>query len=249
MTLVHNSHSMSSESQKFKILLSFEDYPRPADWLQFQGLFSDEDTSVISSIPHKSDIQPDVVFRFGYPIDITPLSSPTKVLSLATAEYGTSDIYRSRGSPPWSSPGNVTLMVPSHWSIKLFQDFEDLPTSNLLYLPHGFDSTYFFPSLKKNKLCKQCLQVRKNLGISSSAFIFLNTGLLSSSIPPLSVLGAATMNKNIILLIQTFARISVDYPSAVLLLKSLTDLYPQGIDNIHRAVSGLSQEVINRIKW
>jgi hypothetical protein len=57
------------------------------------------------------------------------------------------------------------------------------------------------------------------------------------------------MNKNIILLIQCFARISIDYPSAILLLKSLTDLYPQGVDNIHRAVSELPHEVINRIIW
>jgi hypothetical protein len=158
--------------------LSFEDYPKPADWLQVQGLFSEEDTAIISSIPHKTDMKPDIVIRFGYPIDLRPLSSPTKVLTLATAEYGTSDIFRTPGSPPWSKPGNVTLMVPSHWSINLFKDFEDVPSSNLLYMPHGFDSSYFFPSAKRNKLCKECLKFRENLGIPSSAFIFLNTGPL-----------------------------------------------------------------------
>lgn len=160
-----------------KIHLSFEDYPKPTDWLQVKGLFSEEDTSIISSIPRKTD-QPDVVLRFGYPIDLTHLPSPTRVLSLATAEYGTSDIFRTPGSPPWSNPGNVTLMVPSHWSINLFQDFEDIPSSNLLYLPHGFDSSYFYPSTKRSKLCKECLKFRESLGISSSAFIFLNTGSL-----------------------------------------------------------------------
>lgn len=57
------------------------------------------------------------------------------------------------------------------------------------------------------------------------------------------------MNKNIVMLIQTFAKISAEYPEAVLLLKSLTDLYPQGVENIHRAASELPPDVINRIIW
>jgi hypothetical protein len=59
--------------------------------------------------------------------------------------------------------------------------------------------------------------------------------------------GAATSNKNIILLIQAFARINKEYPDSVLLLKSLTDLYPQGVENIERAILGLSQETTDMI--
>lgn len=57
------------------------------------------------------------------------------------------------------------------------------------------------------------------------------------------------MNKNIVILIQVFAKISAKYPGAVLLLKSLTELYPQGVENIHRAVSNVTQEVVDRIIW
>lgn len=154
--------------------MSFEDYPRPVDWPQVKGLFSKDDSSIISSILNTQD-KPDIILRFGYPIDLRPSASESIVLSLATAEYGTSDVLRAVGSPPWSRPGNVTLMVPSRWSINLFQDIEGVPTSNILYLPHGFDPKYFFPS-KRDKLSEECLQVRKDLGISRSTFIFLNTG-------------------------------------------------------------------------
>jgi hypothetical protein len=174
---------LSLETKDIDIQLSFEDYPKPIDWIQVKGLFSMNETDVISSVSSSPKNKPDVILRFGYPIDIRPFPGSAKVLSLATAEYGTSDILRSPQSPPWSTPGNVTLMVPSHWSMNLFKDLADVPASNLFHLPHGFDSTYFYPSSKGNKLSKQCRSLRKDLGISSSDFIFLNTGhqVLASS--------------------------------------------------------------------
>jgi hypothetical protein len=242
-------HSLSLEIKDINIQLSFEDYPKPVDWLPVKGLFSMNETDIISSLSSIPQNKPDIILRFGYPIDLRPFPGVrTKILSLATAEYGTSDILRSPRSPPWSTPGNVTLMVPSHWSINLFRDLAEVPDSNLFHLPHGFDATYFYPASKRNKLSKQCLALRKGLGISPSDFIFLNTGysflLLDSPHA-----GAATINKNIVMLIQTFGRISAIYPTAVLLLKSLTDLYPQGVENIHRAVSSLSKEAVSRIIW
>lgn len=161
-------------SPQLHFTLSFEDYPKPADWPQVKGLFTENDTAIISSFANTED-HPDIILRFGYPIDLRPAPSRSVILSLATAEYGTADVYRAFGSPSWSKLGNVTLMIPSHWSMTLFQDIEGVPASNMLYLPHGYDPSYFFPS-KGDKSSPECLRIRQKLGIARSNFIFLNTG-------------------------------------------------------------------------
>lgn len=127
--------------------------------------------------------EPDLILRFGYPIDIRPaLSNYSRVLTLATAEYGVDDIILSNGSPKWSNIGNVILMVPSKWSIKLFEDLAKVPKNNIFYLPHGYNPTYYYSKYSKNKKQKtnknsdECLTIRKSLGIPINSFIFLNTG-------------------------------------------------------------------------
>ncbi len=52
------------------------------------------------------------------------------------------------------------------------------------------------------------------------------------------------------LLIQAFAQINKDYPNSVLLLKSLTDLYPQGVGNIEQAILDLAETIPSQsIVW
>lgn len=118
--------------------------------------------------------------RFGYPIDISPPSSNrTKVLALATAEYGVDDVFRSYNSPIWSKIRDVILMIPSKWSIDLFQNLANVPKKNVFYLPHGYNPTYYYPVPKKNKKNKQqqeCSIFRKSLDIPVDAVIYLNTG-------------------------------------------------------------------------
>lgn len=180
---------MNRLSKKYKFQITFEDYPRPYDWKLVKGLFSEDDSNLISSVSTSKvisnkkkkldNLQPDLILRFGYPIDLRPaLTNHSKVLTLATAEYGVDDIILANGSPEWSKLDNIILMVPSKWSINLFHELASVPSKNIFYLPHGYNPKYFFRS--KNKKDKknenECLTVRKTLDIPSNSFIYLNTG-------------------------------------------------------------------------
>ena len=212
---------------------------------------------------------PDVILRFGYPIDLSaPESGPsTSVYVHATAEYEVTPAMFTPSTvltyPPikLSIPPNVHLMTPSNWSANIFKDLATLITSSstpILTIPHGIDPTTSHSNhwIKKDI---DCSEFRTKTGIPQSAFAFLH-------------IGAGTSNKNIAMLIKTFIQLSTLtreiqtensdnespkaeylYPEAVLVLKTLSSMYPQGKDNIMRAIQEAQMQFpdfnTNKIIW
>lgn len=215
---------------------------------------------------------PDVIMRFSYPIDLSaPESGPdTSVFVHATAEYEvTPDMFTPstlQTYPPMtlSIPANVHIMTPSNWSSNIFNDLATLITSStspvapIVTIPHGIDPT----TSHSNHWTKKdidCSEFRTQTGIPLSAFAFLH-------------IGAGTSNKNIAMLVKTFIQLSTLvreipgenpdteapkteylYPEAVLVLKTLSSMYPQGKENIMRAIREAQAEFpdfdTNKIIW
>jgi len=213
--------------------LSFVDLPHPSDWKKVMGMFSESDLNRMSVIPPTvdDDDPPDLLVRFGYPIDISPPpSSSTKVYTLATAEYEVKDIMKTVNSPAWSDFEDVTLLVPSNWSASLFTDIGNVPADKIAVIPHGFDERFFRPAkIKKKSITRECLEWREQVQIPEDAFIFLH-------------IGAGTTNKNIDMLINAFVNITTQYPNTVLLIKTLGSLYPQGKDNVMAVIQKLMRD-------
>jgi len=188
------------------------------------GLFSEEKESIIQSLngPIPGD-KIDFEIRMSYPINIfEPVDPDTHVFAFATAEQEVVQNMLLEGSPSWADT-TVPLLVPSNWSATLFKDLGNVPEDKIIVLPHGVDTTLFYPD-PDGKRSDRCVSWWKEYDVSSDSFVFLH---ISGAYP----------NKNIPMLIEAFNAVRSEYPHAVLFLKTAGDMYKIHTDGLASFVS------------
>ena len=208
------------------ITISFRDVARPDDWKFVRGLFSEEETELISDVDtyiHRQDV--DIELRFGYPIDLSPpLSKSGMVYVLVTAEYEVTTSMLAKGSSWQHFSPRIKLMVPSRWSMRLLKDLAGVPSDRMMLLPHGYSRHYFYPDTDKLKMSEECLDLRDRMDVPQDAVIFLHVG-------------AGTTNKNIHLLLNAFSVLHNHTGAPLyLVIKTLSGLYPVGVQVVQDAL-------------
>eukprot|EP00602_Paraphysomonas_sp_CaronLab_P003127 CAMPEP_0185038894 /NCGR_PEP_ID=MMETSP1103-20130426/35128_1 /TAXON_ID=36769 /ORGANISM="Paraphysomonas bandaiensis, Strain Caron Lab Isolate" /LENGTH=270 /DNA_ID=CAMNT_0027577543 /DNA_START=69 /DNA_END=881 /DNA_ORIENTATION=- len=123
------------------------------------------------------------------------------------------------------------IIMPSFWSARIMTDFGGVPLSKIFLLPHGYDKRVIYPIPLRSLGCQS---LREELGVPMEGILLLNVG-------------AGTQNKNVELLIEVFAKLSEDYPSSALVVKTMTDLYSSAM-NIQDAVMQ-SRSMTSSVLW
>lgn len=196
------------------IRLYFEDRPF-ADpvWQRATGLFSPENEQALANIPSlSSDFIPDVEFRIAFPYDLVSPPRARRTFVFGTSEYQfVSPDYISEGVPLAEAHalhnGAMTIVTPSNWSRDGFVSSGADP-ERVVVVPHGVDASFFYPPL-----IEQRSSAREKYNIGDGEFVFLNVG-------------AMTGNKNVAMLLRSFAAVLKEHPNAKLFLKGIDALFP-----------------------
>lgn len=98
------------------------------------------------------------------------------------------------------------VITPSRWSKARICNYTD-NSDSILVVPHGVNENYFRPISNESRAV-----IKRNLGLGSDAFIFLNVG-------------AMTWNKGIDTLLLAFQAVASRYDHVRLVLKDASTLY------------------------
>jgi hypothetical protein len=193
--------------------ITFDDYRRPESWVLTKGLFPAATEEKIQNLrPRKDGELPDIELRFAYPVNISaPRKRGAIALVLATAEGEISERMHSVDSPSWRETESI-LMVPSNWSIDLMHAKGGVPDDRMIRIPHGVDPAQFHPG--GGKRSAECVELYRKLDVNPSDFVYLH-------------IGAASKNKNLPILLDSFYKIHQQYSNTVLLLKTHSALYSE----------------------
>jgi len=173
----------------------------------------------IAELPDISAADADFVFRICAPFGpITPTKART--LTFAVTEFGLDPSYFVSPQPLLAdfTRGENLVVTPSRWARDRLLDY-GYEEHGIRVLPHGVDSSAFHPLSEADRQ-----QSRANLGFGPEAVVFLNVG-------------APTWNKGVDVLVEAFARLLPDFPTARLILKDGSQLYGLSVASTLRNLS------------
>lgn len=155
----------------------------------------------------------DIVYRIGFPYDVSPPPYVhTKLLLFITCEFGKLDPSTFIGGfgalDQAIGHGHLHFVTPSEWSAKALSNHTTpIERSRIHIIPHGIDPQIFKPLPVSNRSILSTL-VQDTL----KPFVFLHVG-------------AMTSNKGILFIIKSFLKIAKNHPEAYLMLKGHRNLY------------------------
>ncbi len=180
-------------------------------WKPSTGMLTPEDEGRVRALTAPPEgACPDALLRIGVPYDFAPHDMATRTFTFGTCEFGVAMpmAIRDGRSLKDSIAGNSTgIVTPSKWSADGFVR-SGAPRERVHVVPHGVDVGVFAPGDAATRH-----GVRRSLGVSDDAFVFLN-------------IGAMTDNKGLVHLFHAFAEVARKNPRAMLLLKGIDALYP-----------------------
>jgi len=181
--------------------------------------FGDANAKFIAELPDIAAVDADFVFRICAPFGpITPTKART--LTFAVTEFGLDPSYFVSPQPLLAdfTRGENLVVTPSRWARDRLLDY-GYEEHGIRVLPHGVDSSAFHPLSETDRQ-----QSRANLGFGPEAVVFLNVG-------------APTWNKGVDVLVEAFARLLPDFPTARLILKDGSQLYGLSVASTLRNLS------------
>jgi glycosyltransferase involved in cell wall biosynthesis len=181
--------------------------------------FGDASAKLISELPDIAATDADFVFRICAPFGpITPTKART--LTFAVTEFGLAPSLFLSPQPPLAdfTRGEDLVVTPSRWVRDRLLDY-GYAEHGIRVLPHGVDTAVFHPL---SEAVRQ--QSRVNIGFGADAVVFLNVG-------------SPTWNKGVDVLVEAFARLLPEFPTARLILKDGSHLYGLSVASTLRNLS------------
>lgn len=177
----------------------------------------------------------DVVYRIGFPYDVSPPPYVKSVLFLfLTCEFATLDESCFIGGldalKQAISLGHIHFITPSEWSAKALYSFDDLVDKSRIHvIPHGIDPRVFRPLAVSNRTILTML--KRDTPDTLTPFVFLH-------------IGAMTSNKGIVFIVRSFLEIAKKFENCYLLLKGHRELYKsnQFLDSVMQELQPSSDE-------
>ena len=214
-----HSYAMVNQHQCLELLrrpdidLYFEDRPlADPSWTRTSGLFPPSEEALLNAIPSRPDrVTPDIEFRIAFPYDLVspPIARRTFVFGTSEYQFVSPNYIQDRLTlidALAMHEERMTIVTPSNWSRDGFIASGADP-ERVVVVPHGVDTAvYFAPSAADRK------SARAKHNIADDELVFLNVG-------------AMTGNKNIAMLLRSFAAVLRSYPKSKLLLKGIDALY------------------------
>jgi glycosyltransferase involved in cell wall biosynthesis len=154
------------------------------------------------------------LYRIAYPLNL--LDGPAeRIFVFGTSEFGYCMPESLSGCSVSEARrrGNLAIVTPSQWSKAGFlaSGFE---TGEVVVLPHGIPSQYFYPAEPELRLF-----YRQIFGFRPDDFVLLN-------------LGALTSNKGVDLLLQAYANLKPTHPRLKLVIKDQSNLYGRSLQDV-----------------
>ena len=218
--MLPHSYALVNQFQCLELLrrpelqLYFEDLPYyNPQWQPVRGVFPATDEQAILTIPTMpAGMTPDAELRIVYPYDLIRPPRSRRTCTFGTAEYRVVPPQDIADRTPLAQAHllhdrGIVILTPSNWSRAGFIHSGADP-NRVAVVPHGVDMSIFHAPTREQRAA-----VRGELGVEQDEFVFL-------------VVGAMTDNKNLPMILRTFASVLGRYPRARLLLKGLDGLYP-----------------------
>lgn len=181
--------------------------------------FGDAHAKLISELPDIAGTDADFVFRICAPFGpITPTKART--LTFAVTEFGLAPSHFLSPQPSLAdfTRGEDLVVTPSRWARDRLLDY-GYAEHGIRVLPHGVDTAVFHPLGEAERQ-----QSRANIGFGADAVVFLNVGF-------------PTWNKGVDVLVEAFARLLPEFPTARLILKDGSHLYGLSVASTLRNLS------------
>jgi len=213
---INHSYAMVNQYQllelkKRDLELYHQDIPfYRANWNPVQSFcgFDAASMNEISSIPNlKEGISPEVVYRIGFPYNLTPAKCE-KLFVFGTSEYQTinSDMLILREGASKYKDLALNMIVPSNWSKVGFLN-AGFSEDQVMVVPHGVDLSIFRP-LESNLRDR----FRGLLGADEHSYVILSVG-------------GMYQNKGIDILLSAYMQLKRNHPHLRLVLKDQSNLY------------------------
>jgi glycosyltransferase involved in cell wall biosynthesis len=182
-------------------------------WDLTPGLFSPDDEKALLEIPNLPEhVVPDAEFRIAFPFDFVSPPRARRTFVFGTSEYQfvSPDYITGKVSLAEAHAlhdGRITIVTPSNWSRDGFVESGADP-KRVVVVPHGVDTSLYYPPTSQQRSA-----ARTKHNIAENEFVFLN-------------IGAMTGNKNVAMLLRSFASVLREHPTAKLFLKGIDSLFP-----------------------
>jgi glycosyltransferase involved in cell wall biosynthesis len=176
-------------------------------------LFSPTDEKALAEIPKlPAGVIPDVEYRIAFPYDLVtpPRAKRTFVFGTSEYQFVTSN-YISGGVPLADAhalhDGRMIIVTMSNWSREGFIQSGADP-ERVVVVSAGVDTSVYYPPTSQQRS-----SAKAKYKFAENEFVFAN-------------IGAMTGNKNVAMILRSFASVLREHSTAKLFLKGIDSLFP-----------------------